>query len=138
MKKTMLSTIALVVTMTVALTIGSCYSTEETVNNTSPTEPPLVLPGDLLPDCTAGFSWNQAPGTLSVGFINQSSPSECDESFWHFGDATGTSREHSPSHKYLAPGDYVARLTICPTTDQSRPECSDVSQVVVVAPVPAV
>jgi PKD repeat protein len=59
---------------------------------------------------TAGFSWSQAAGTLTVNFSDTSTGSPTSRN-WSFGDG-GTSTAQNPSHPYAEPGTYTVSLTV--------------------------
>ena len=63
---------------------------------------------EVLPNPEAAFSYQYAPGGLSVQFNNTSSGS--DSWFWDFGDGS-TSSLQNPGHTYAADGNYSVTLT---------------------------
>jgi PKD repeat protein len=84
------------------------------------------------PPPTAGFTWSQVPGSLTIDFTDDSSGA-IDTRSWDFGDGSNGSNP-SPNHAYPSPGTYTVTLTVTgPGGSDSRTK-----QVTVDPPAPTV
>jgi PKD domain len=113
-----LSNIAGTFTVT-AVTIGASGAVSSTFPVTVNTGQPV-----------AAFTFLQEANTLSIQFINQSTPTTGLSYNWSFGDGTGTSEQQSPLYTYGSANTYVVLLTVTNAQGQS----SSVSHSVTVNP----
>ena len=96
---------------TVTYETPGVYNVSLTVSNVLGTTSTSVQPTyvEVLPSPEAAFTYQYAPGGLSVQFNNASSG--VDGWFWDFGDGA-TSNLENPGHTYTTDGNYSVTLTV--------------------------